>query len=188
MSAFLDERRRPYAVIGGVRLGGYGMTRHTFDLDLVVDAGVQTELVAFMESVGYETLYRSTGYSNHLHAEQDRGRVDFVYVRDTTSRKLFDAVRHVDGPAGARIPVPSPEHLIAMKLVAMKNDPTRTFQDLADIRTLPRSTAWSNRTAPTTSFSSSFPARRSRSGLRGVRSHWKKLSTSPPRWPKPSTT
>jgi hypothetical protein len=112
------------------------MTRHTFDLDLVVDAGVQTELVAFMESLGYETLYRSTGYSNHLHTEHDLGRVDFVYVRDTTSQKLFDAVRHLDGPAGARIPVPSPEHLIAMKLAAMKNDPTRTFQDLADIRYL----------------------------------------------------
>ena len=35
-----------------------------------------------------------------------------------------------------RIPVPRPEHLIAMKVVAMKNDPTRAYQDMADIRFL----------------------------------------------------
>lgn len=32
--------------------------------------------------------------------------------------------------------VPKPEHLAAMKVLAMKNDPTRTFQELADIRFL----------------------------------------------------
>lgn len=35
-----------------------------------------------------------------------------------------------------KVPVPRPEHLVAMKVVAMKNDPTRTFQDMADIRFL----------------------------------------------------
>jgi len=34
------------------------------------------------------------------------------------------------------MPVPSPEHLAAMKVLAIKNDPSRTFQDLADIRFL----------------------------------------------------
>jgi hypothetical protein len=34
------------------------------------------------------------------------------------------------------VPVPKPEHLVAMKVLAMKNDPGRTFQDLADIRIL----------------------------------------------------
>jgi hypothetical protein len=42
----------------------------------------------------------------------------------------------LDGPGGMRIPVPRPEHLIAMKIVAMKNDPSRTYQDMADVRFL----------------------------------------------------
>lgn len=34
------------------------------------------------------------------------------------------------------MPIPRPEHLIAMKVLAMKNDPERVFQELADIRNL----------------------------------------------------
>ena len=48
----------------GVGLAGYGMSRATVDLVLVLDALAQAEMVHFLESRGYETLYRSTGYSN----------------------------------------------------------------------------------------------------------------------------
>jgi hypothetical protein len=34
--------------------------------------------------------------------------------------------------------VPRPEHLAAMKVLAMKNDPSRTFSELADIAYLTR--------------------------------------------------
>ena len=32
--------------------------------------------------------------------------------------------------------MPKPEHLAALKVTAMKNDPARAFQDMADIRFL----------------------------------------------------
>jgi hypothetical protein len=89
-----------------------------------------------MESLGFETLYRSAGYSNHLHNNASIGRVDFVYIKGETSEKLFSAATRVPGPGGLMVPVPKPEHLVAMKVLAMKNDPGRTFQDLADIRIL----------------------------------------------------
>lgn len=34
------------------------------------------------------------------------------------------------------IPLPKPEHLAALKVLAMKNDPSRTFQEMSDIRFL----------------------------------------------------
>jgi hypothetical protein len=34
------------------------------------------------------------------------------------------------------LPVPRPEHLAAMKVQAMKNDPGRTLQEMADIQFL----------------------------------------------------
>lgn len=37
---------------------------------------------------------------------------------------------------GHELRVPRPEHLAAMKVHAMKNDPGRAFQELADIRFL----------------------------------------------------
>jgi hypothetical protein len=37
---------------------------------------------------------------------------------------------------GAEVPVPRPEHLAALKVVALKNDPDRAFRDQEDLRFL----------------------------------------------------
>lgn len=136
LAKFFDAEKIRFAVIGGVGIGSYGLSRTTVDLDLVVEASAQEELIRFLESLGYETLYRSTGYSNHDHPQPAQGGIDIVYVGDETGRKIFEAARILEGPGGMRILVPSPEHLIAMKVVAMKNDPSRTYQDMADIKFL----------------------------------------------------
>lgn len=117
-------------------MAAYGLPRTTLDLDLVVDEGCQAELIRHLEGLGYETLHRSMGYSNHVHAEERMGSVDFVYVAGDTAETLFRAVRRVPGPGGEAVPIPSPEHLAAMKILAMKNDPSRTFQELGDVRHL----------------------------------------------------
>jgi predicted nucleotidyltransferase len=83
-------------------------------------------------------LYRSSGYSNHLHPSVELGRLDFVYVRGETRNKLFASAREVPLAGGLRVRVPRPEHLAAMKIQAMKNDPERTLQELADIQFLLR--------------------------------------------------
>ena len=46
--------------------------------------------MALLESLGYETLYVSSGYSNHLHPLPFMGRVDFVYVPGDTAHVLFE--------------------------------------------------------------------------------------------------
>ena len=134
--AYFEERAIPFAVIGGLALHAYGLPRATFDVDFATDAGHQPELISFLESLGYRTLHHSAGYSNHLHEEPAWGRVDVVYVRDETSRRLFTDVRRLELLPGLVAPVPRPEHLIAMKVHAMANSPERSFQELADIRHL----------------------------------------------------
>jgi hypothetical protein len=111
IGAFLDGAGVPHAVVGGVALAGYGHPRMTLDLDLVTDIAAQDALVAFMES--------------HLHPDRRHGRVDVVYVRGETARRLFDDLRSVPGPGGRFIKVPKPEHLIAMKVQAMRDAPER---------------------------------------------------------------
>ena len=133
VDAFLTSRGWRFALVGGVALAVYGNPRLTLDLDLVTEADAQEALVAWMESAGYATLYRSSGFSNHLHASREWGRVDFVYVGNETASRLFAGVEVVPGPAGRPVPVPRKEHLIAMKVQAMKNDPTRTLQEMADV-------------------------------------------------------
>jgi hypothetical protein len=133
VGAFLARGGFRMAVIGGVALAAYGHPRLTLDLDLVTEAAAQVALVPFMESRGFVTLYCSPGYSNHRHPSGQHGRVDFMYVREHTAERLFASVRERPGPGGRVIAIPKPEHLIAMKVQAIKEAPERTWQDLADI-------------------------------------------------------
>jgi hypothetical protein len=133
IGAFLTARGFPFEVVGGVAVAAYGHLRMTLDLDLITHVDAQDAVVTFMTSRGFTTLHRSTGYSNHVHADRRHGRVDFMYVGGDTATRLFAALRTMPGPGGHPIEVPKPEHLIAMKVQAMRDAPERTWQDLVDI-------------------------------------------------------
>jgi hypothetical protein len=138
VAGFLDARGARVAVVGGLALHGHGVTRTTLDLDLVCEAEVQAPLIEFLASQGYETLHRSPGFSNHLHAQPELGRLDIVYVDAATARPLFEGSQPRLTLGRRTALVPRAEHLIAMKLQAIKNDPRRELQDLADIQALLR--------------------------------------------------
>lgn len=133
VTRFLDERGFRYALVGAFALSAYGLSRATQDLDLAVDAEARHHLVSLFESLGYETLYCSEGYSNHVHPLSGLGRVDCIYVAEPTATSLFEGA--TTAPIfGRTVRVPRPEHLAAMKVLAMKNDPHRTFQEMADLQ------------------------------------------------------
>lgn len=138
IAEFLRQIGHCCAVAGGWAMNSYGRGRTTFDLDLIVPFDAQEQVVEFLESRGYETLHLSSGYSNHLHAQSDWGRVDLIYVRGQTREKLFSEAREREVFPGVRALVPRPEHLAAMKVTALRNDPSRKWEELADIRTLLR--------------------------------------------------
>ncbi len=132
VESFFARQKFSYAVIGAFGLHAYGLTRATSDMDFVTQTEAQPTLIPFLVSEGYENLYVSAGYSNHLHPDPLLGRVDFVYVAGETGRRLFEGCREF--PLQNRmIRVPRPEHLAAMKVQAMKNDPSRSLQEMADI-------------------------------------------------------
>jgi hypothetical protein len=133
---FFEREGIRYAVAGGLAIHAWGRSRTTQDLDFVVDGSAQAKIIAFAESIGYRTLHVSDGYSNHHHAEEAFGDVDLMYVYGTTGDRVFaDAGRHViAGEVSA--PVPRPEHLIAMKVQAIKNAPRRVSIDVPDIEYL----------------------------------------------------
>jgi hypothetical protein len=133
VAGFFEREGLRYAVIGAFALHAYGRSRATTDLDFVTDSQSQQKLIAFLEGLGYETLHVSSGYSNHLHRDPAMGRLDFVYVSGDTSKQLFASARRLLVLGKMSAPVPRVEHLAAMKVQAMKNDPERTFQEMADI-------------------------------------------------------
>jgi hypothetical protein len=125
-------------VAGALGLHAYGHSRATFDLDVVTVRAAQAPLVAALEALGYETLHVSPGYSNHQHPDADWGGVDVIYVDEETARQLFSGCSGRLRIGDRDAPVPRPEHLAAMKVQAMRNDPTRLVQDLADVQELLR--------------------------------------------------
>ncbi len=133
VAGFFESEDFSYAVIGAFALHAYGRSRATSDLDFVTEFRAQQKLIAFLDGLGYETLHVSSGYSNHLHRDAAMGRLDFVYVSGDTSRQLFGSARKLLMLGEMAIPVPRAEHIAAMKIQAMKNDPERTFQEMADI-------------------------------------------------------
>src|SRR5207342_2155743 len=92
-----DWRRSgiPSALVGALALHTYGYSRATNDVDLLVGADAQDRLIAFLEQRGFETLHRSSGYSNHLHADPAFGRLDVVYVDADARRGIFAEARQV---------------------------------------------------------------------------------------------
>jgi len=136
VAEFFRREQRPFAVIGAFALQAYGLTRATQDLDFAAETRIQEKLIAYLSACGYETLHQSSGYSNHVHSDPALGRLDFVYVDGPTAEALFGSAREQIGPGELRIPVPKAEHLVALKVHGIKNDPSRTFRDLADIQYL----------------------------------------------------
>ncbi len=138
VARLLDEHAFLHAVVGALGLHAYGHSRATFDLDLVTVRAAQPWLVRFLEALGYETLHVSPGYSNHQHPDPDWGGLDVIYVDDETAQKLFAHFPRRLKLGSREAPVPRAEHLVAMKVRAMSNDPSRLVQDLADVQQLLR--------------------------------------------------
>lgn len=133
-SAFEREGIR-FALAGGVAVATYGIQRSTLDLDLVVPRADADAAVGALERLGYETIRRSEGFSNHLRSA-GTARVDLLFVTEPTASALFARATQQSVFDETAVAVVHPEHLVAMKLFALKQNPARQAIDLEDVRAL----------------------------------------------------
>ena len=135
LAAFFRKENINFAVVGAFALSAYGYTRATKDIDFITGIENQEKIVKYLELLGFETLHVSDGFSNHLR-KADYARVDFVYVDKDTAAEIYGSAKRKVVLNNIELPVVSPEHLIAMKLFAVKNDPGRIHKEFADIKEL----------------------------------------------------
>jgi len=134
---FFEKERMDYALIGAFALHAYGYVRATQDVDFLVRAENQDRIVHYLESsLGYDTIHRSSGYSNHVHRLSGLGRIDFLYVQGATAESIFRETRRLLVLDDFRLPVVKPEHLVALKVFAIKSNPDRALREMADIKEL----------------------------------------------------
>ncbi len=133
-SAFESDGVR-FALAGGVAVAAYGIQRATLDLDFVVATGDADAAVVALERSGFKTIRRSEGFSNHLRAEGTE-RIDLLFVAESTASALFARATQQSVFDETSVAVVHPEHLVAMKLFALKQNPDRQAIDLEDVRAL----------------------------------------------------
>ncbi len=117
-------------LIGGHALQAHGVVRQTLDIDCLVPDGQGTSLEEILRSAGFAQLARTENFSRFRHGRL--GHVDILLVDPPTFRQLSHQGRPYE-VGGNILHVPSLDHFIALKLHAIKNDPTRELRDLDDI-------------------------------------------------------
>ena len=132
---YFNKEQLDFAIVGAFALYAYGYTRATRDIDIITRLEYQEKIITYFESQDFKTLQKSEGFSNHLYPAGSI-RIDFIYIDDNTAEEIFKAVKKMNIFDNIKLPVISPEHLIALKLFAITNDPERKFKDLADIKEL----------------------------------------------------
>jgi Nucleotidyl transferase AbiEii toxin, Type IV TA system len=117
-------------LVGGHALQAHGVVRQTVDVDCLVPDVRASSLEEILRSAGFTRLARTENFSRFRHPTL--GHVDVLFVDSPT----FDQLSRQSLPykvGNATLRVPSLDHLIALKLHAIKNDPARELRDLSDI-------------------------------------------------------
>ena len=135
LTGFLSDNNIEFSIIGAYALYAYGYIRATKDIDFITKLENQAKIVQYLESIGFETLNKSEGFSNHIH-NIDSIRIDIVYVDNKTADIILKDSKKKIILENLELPVVSPKHLIALKLFAIKNEPSRKNKELADIKEL----------------------------------------------------
>lgn len=130
--AFADLRTPP-ALIGGLALAMHKVVRATRDVDFLVDAEDADRLHGLLLGLGYRCLHRSVDAANYLRGDEG---LDVLFAHRPEAIHLLAAAETLDTGLG-RLRVVDAEGLIAFKLQALVNDPSRG-RDLDDIRALLR--------------------------------------------------
>jgi hypothetical protein len=120
-------------IIGGLAVAAYGHGRTTMDADFMIPGVALPQWEALLQKSGYEKFHEHAAFAQFNTPRKDVWPVDLLLVNDATFSQMLDAAQTVK-IADTSAKVPSPLHLIALKLHALRfGKPDRQAQDFRDI-------------------------------------------------------
>jgi predicted nucleotidyltransferase len=133
-----NKQHLRFLVIGGLAVNFYGYSRDTADLDLLIRREDRGSWLKLFSELGY-TVYRDNEIFLQLSPpKQSAWPVDLMFVRETTFEPMFSVSCEVD-LYDVRSRIPSLEHLLMLKLHALKNGRIDRFlKDFLDVEHLIR--------------------------------------------------
>ena len=134
----LEARKRdlPFLVIGGLAVNFHGYSRDTADLDLLIQHDAREPWLSLFAELAYSVDRDEGAFMQLSPPTQGAWPVDLMMVREPTFRPIFDHGKEVE-MYGARLLIPTLEHLLALKLHALKHTHAGRFlKDFLDVENL----------------------------------------------------
>ncbi len=133
-----QKRNLRFLVIGGLAVNMHKFSRDTADLDLLVLKDAREAWLDLFAKLGY-VIYADRGVFVQLTPPAAGAwPADLMFVNSDTFSQMMSAALEVD-MFGARLSIPSLDHLLALKVHALKHGHLGRFgKDLLDVDNLIR--------------------------------------------------
>jgi hypothetical protein len=122
-------------VVGGYAVNAHGYTRVTMDADCLIVTDDLRKADAVFREDGFVMLRKEQTHARYINPDCDPKLVDVLLVDLGTFDKMW-AHRIPCAMSGHALHIPILEHLFAMKLHAVRNQPDRSSKDMLDIHEL----------------------------------------------------
>jgi len=133
ISTEIKQGKFTCVLIGGFALSHYHVSRQTADVDFLILKEDFGKLIPALTKVGYRVDHNDSLFARLHGSGYPYMDLDFLFVDKETLEKIVRSGKHVK-ISGKEFVIPALEHLIALKLHAIKNDKTnREVIDLPDI-------------------------------------------------------
>lgn len=125
-------------MIGGFAVNYYKVSRQTADIDFLITKEDFEKLSPLLEKEGFRKDYEQEVFARLFGSSSYLMDADFMFVDKDTLDKIIKEGKEIS-IAGQKFMVPSLNHLIALKLHAVRYNPRiREYKDLPDIIQLVR--------------------------------------------------
>jgi predicted nucleotidyltransferase len=132
------NRKLEFLVIGGLAVNFHGYSRDSADLDLLIGREAREQWLALFTELGYTVDKEKDAFIQLSPPKEGAWPVDLMMVREPTFRPMLENGKEVE-MFGARMLIPCLEHLLALKLHALKHSHLGRFlKDFLDVENLVR--------------------------------------------------
>jgi len=136
ISAVCKKINVPCVLIGGFAVNYYKVTRQTADVDFLITKDGYEKISSLLEAEGLKEDYTQEVFARLISDRLSFIDLDFMFVDKETLDKIIKDGKTVE-IAEQEFIVPCLNHLIALKLHAIKHNPKiREFKDFLDIAEL----------------------------------------------------
>lgn len=138
VAAKAREIELPYLLIGGHAVNFHGYSRLTDDVDLLIKRDSLSNWAELLKSFGYTLSHEAGTFCQFEKKDSNEPGIDLMLVNEQTFQKLSERAQ-IKEAGGVRFQLVCVEHLIALKLHALKQDLAhRRVKDFLDVVELVR--------------------------------------------------